>query len=259
MARRSFSRRPERQSSRMARLRRRTVAAAAMATVVAIVLVSAGAFAEARTSSSPCGRGVPVFKCVPGGPVAAPDNHPTNVAPPASFWASPPTVACATTFFTPATVSALSDRFGSLTCFRFEGGDKWVVLGDGMQTIGDGAAPGGAIVAVQTCSGPQRNQCLDPASTHDFADFTIAYPPDPRAWPTRIQTSFGDRLLYISNSSCGLFTLNLSNLRWFGRDTSDIERVMRGQGLPAAVPAPALTNGSDVLAQSAPSSVGGCS
>src|SRR5207237_9327168 len=100
-----------------------------------------------------CGRGGPSFKCHPGGPVAGPDNHPTNVAAPAPFWPSPDTVDCGATFFSASTSAELSDRFGSISCFRFEGRDTWIVLGDGMARSGEGSAPGGAIVAVQRVNG----------------------------------------------------------------------------------------------------------
>src|SRR5262249_44523736 len=161
------------------------------------------ASAVADAPPQACGPGVPLFKCAPGGPVADPTNRPVAVSAPAPYWPSPDLVPCGFTFFTPADVSGLSDRFGSLRCFRFAGANRWIVVSDGMRLTGDGPAPGGAIVAVGACVGPARSSCLDAAAAHDFSGFVVARPPDPGAWPVRLQSTFGDRLLYLADGRCG--------------------------------------------------------
>jgi hypothetical protein len=224
--------------------------------VVGAAGAGAAAIAGARSGAS-CGPGIPAFKCDPGGPVAGPSNRPTAVAAPAPYRPSAETVACGPGFFPSAVVARLSARFGSLSCFRFADDEQWVVFADGMQTDGDGPAPGGAIVAVSSCAGAGRSSCLDPAAQHDFASFTVARPPDPAAWPMRLQTSFAGRLLYVADGACGVLTLDLRTLRWLGKSTSTIESVLAG-GIPPAVAAPAPVTGAKALAAPVPTPSAGC-
>jgi hypothetical protein len=234
----------------------RTILVVITATALVAVAVVASAFADDHASTA-CGRGVPAFKCDPGAPVAAPVNRPAVVAAPAPYWPSPDVIACGSSFFPKALVSRLSSRFGSLQCFRFAQTDRWIVFADGMQVAGDGPAPGGALVAVETCVGPQRSSCLDPTAVHDLGAFVVTRPPDPRAWPMRLQTSFGSRLLYVADGSCGVLTLDLSSLHWLGKATEAIDSAMTG-GSPPPVAAPRAEPGSGVFAGHAPAPSGAC-
>jgi hypothetical protein len=201
---------------------------------------------------------VPAFKCQPGGPTADATNDPQDVPAPAPLAPSPEPVNCGPTFFDAATAAALTTRFGTIDCFRFDGRRKWIVVSDGMETDGDGAAPGGSIVAVEACRGVDTTGCLDPNSEHRFADFTVAYDPDPQAWPARFQTSFNGQLLSISDGPCGLFTLNVDSLKWHGGHESDLHAQLHGSGGPQ-VPAPTPVDGATALTTSAPASIGACS
>lgn len=231
-----------------------------LAVIALAVLCAAGAGAAAVAGAGPggsCGAGIPAVKCDPGGPVAGPENRPVAVSAPAAYWPSTDPVACATSFFSPAAVARLSSRFGSLSCFRFADDERWIVVSDGMQPDGDGPAPGGAVVAVSTCAGAARSRCLDPAATHDFGGFVVARPPDPRAWPVRLQTSFGSRLLYLADGSCGVVTLDVRTLRWLGRSTATIDSALAG-GMPPSLAAPAPVGGARALSEPIPARSAGC-
>ena len=238
---------------------------AARLLVVAGVLIAAAVAGATFVSGSSarsagtCGRGVPEFKCNPGGPVAGPENHPTNVTPPAPYWPSDATVSCNSDFFSTSQVAQLESQFGSLSCFRFDHHDTWVLISDGMQPSGDGAAVGGAIVGTETCSGQTRSVCLDASSTHDFADFTVSYAPDPAVWPMRLQATFGSRLIYLGDGACGPYAFDLNTLRWFGGFTSDIDSLLGGTGAPRGIAAPTAVSGSQALSQLAPAAASRCS
>jgi hypothetical protein len=228
------------------------IAGASVLLAVALVNIAGG------SPGGGCGNGIPAFKCQPGGPVAGPDNHPTNVPAPPPYWPSPATVDCGGAFFSASTALQLADRFGSISCFRFENAGQWIVIGDGTGASGDDSAPGGAIVAVEDCNGPGRNACLDPNATRPFDDFTVFYPPDPTAWPVRLQTTLGDRLLYLEDGPCGVFTFDLKTVHWFGRSTDVVDTLMKGNGMPDIVAAPAATQGSAALVQQRPAPAGSC-
>src|SRR5262245_33864558 len=229
--------------------------------IVVVTVLTAVAVAGAVAGAPPgtCTAGVPLFKCDPAGPVAAPTNRPVAVSAPDPYWPSPDVVGCGSTYFAADVVSRLSDRFGSLRCFRFATDDRWTVVGDGMQVDGDGPTPGGAVVAVASCTGSRaaRSRCLDPESPHDFASFTVVRPPDPAAWPVRLQSTFGDRLLYVADGVCGVVTLDLRTLRWIRKDMSTIDRAMTG-GSPPAIGAPPVEPGSKALTGPRPWAVGAC-
>jgi hypothetical protein len=227
--------------------------------VVTMLAAVAAAGAVAGAPPGAYGVGVPLFKCDPSGPVAPPTNHPVAVSPPDPYWPSPALLACGSTFFTPEVVSRLTNRFGSLRCFRFATDDLWTLVGDGMQVDGDGPAAGGAVVAVAPCPGSRaaRARCLDAESPHDFATFAVVRPPDPAAWPVRLQSTFGDRLLYVADGVCGLVTLDLRTLRWLRKDMSTIDSAMNG-GSPPAIEAPPVEPGSKALTGPRRSAIAAC-
>lgn len=200
------------------RSRRRLLGGALVLSAAAVVIALLALSLASGSSEGPCGRGTPASKCQPGGSVAGPGSHSKSAPTPAPSWLSPPMVDCGDTFFSEPTRSQLSDRFGSIDCFRFENRDQWVVMGDGMARSGAGPAPGGPMVAVETCAGADESTCLDANANHDFGGFTVLYPPDPMAWPVKLQATFGGRLLYIQDGPrCGLLTLDLSDRHWYGR------------------------------------------
>jgi hypothetical protein len=226
--------------------------------IAAVLALTAAGFARmAAGGNASCGRGVPAFKCQPGGPLAGPENNPQNVPAPAPEWPSPATIDCGQSFFDASTAAELQTRFGSLRCFRFDGTPRWVVVSDGMALSGDGPAPGGAMVAVESCTGA-AGTCLDPNASHDFGDFTVSYDPDPTAWPARLETTFVGRVILIADGPCGLFTFNINSQQWHAGLAKDVAAQASGQSAPA-VPAPAARSGRDALGASAPASSGGCS
>jgi hypothetical protein len=225
------------------------VACASLAIAAALVRTGVG-FAD-----SPCWTGVPVFKCDLSGADAGPGNSPIDVAEPPPYYPSSALTDCGTSFFDSSTSASLSSRFGAIDCFRFGSHDQWIVLGDG--ETDSGSAPGGAIVAIESCGG--QTACVDPQAQHSFSGFTVYYPPDPGDWPLRLQTTLGDRLLYFADASCGVFTFDVQGLKWFGRSPDVIDALLSGTGSPAVVPTPSPQPGSVALTSSAPPSSGSCS
>lgn len=226
------------------------------------VLALAGALAggihifgagSGHAASQPCGRGIPAFKCDPSlGPPLTTGTNPA-IPQPAPFWPSPEQVSCGLAFFSPATQQQLSDSFGAISCFRFDGRREWIVIGDGTSASGNVGAAGGQMVAVLRCSGAAK-ACLDPDTQHDFADFTVSHPPLAASFPGKLLATFGGRLLYISDANCGLFTFDVVSGRWYGRTTDAIDGLMRGKA-PAAVTAPADTPGREAIGRAAPPTV----
>jgi hypothetical protein len=202
-----------------------------------------------------CGR-VPVQKCHPA-PTAPHAVPPQPIAPPQAQWVSPPSVSCGTAFFSADTMATLNNRFGSIECFRFEGGLTWIVLGDGMSTASADSTPGGAMVATLRCRAADA-ACLDPAAAHSFAGFTVSYPPKAATSPERLQTTFGGRLLSVSDAYCGLFVFDLSTLQWYGFSGSTIDQLMAGSGAPQVVSPSFAVPGAQAVTLDTPAERGGC-
>ncbi len=97
---------------------------------------------------------------------------------------SPFAVMCKPGFFTKAQAQLLAQQFGFIECFRFTGENKWVVFGDGYprhsKFPSPGITKGGEIVALEKCASSDT-VCLDPSTVHNFANFTVYYPPDTAA------------------------------------------------------------------------------
>src|SRR5450759_1973727 len=90
---------------------------------------------------------------------------------------------------------------------------------------------GGSIVAVERCSGNEAS-CLDPNTDHDFASFTVSYPPDAASGRADLEATFGGRLLWISDAHCGLFTFDTETLKWYGHAFTDVTDLMTGAQSP---------------------------
>jgi hypothetical protein len=163
---------------------------------------------------------------------------------------------CGQTFFSSSTATALSDQFGTIDCFRFSGKSPWVLVGDGMSTDGSGAAPGGQIVARETCASDD-NVCLDANSEHDFSRFTVSYPPLPSSYPARLEVTFGGRLLSISDANCGLFTFDIQTGEWHGHTPAVINAIKSG-ARPAAFATPIAASGNAAIHRHAPAATGAC-
>lgn len=167
---------------------------------------------------------------------------------------SPVTVACGPTFFASDTASALTAHFGSVTCFRFSGGLTWVVVGSGEPLTGTGIAPGGEMIATDTC-GATDAACQDADTQHAFAAFTVHYPPDPDTAPGEVQTSFGGRLLYFSDAYCGLLVFDLQSDDWYPNGS---EMSLLNGNPPSPVAVPLSIGGTNALTAPAPGATGSC-
>lgn len=110
------------------------------------------------------------------------------------------------------------------------------------------------MVAVETCAATD-SACLDPDATHDFSAFTVSYPPRPDTWPLELQTTFGGRILDLSNAYCGVVSFDIASQRWFGPGQSGINALLSGSGMPPAVAAPSAISGAEALTHGPPVAV----
>jgi hypothetical protein len=216
------------------------------------------ALVAAKTPLEDCGRGVPAEKCNPslGPSMSTQEPPPQPIKPPGPVWSSPSLVNCGPTFFSSSTATALSDQFGTIDCFRFSNKSTWVLIGDGMSTDGSRAAPGGQIVARDTCASGD-DVCLDVNSEHDFSSFVVSYPPLPSSYPARLEATFGGRLLYISDANCGLFTYDIITGKWHGHNPAVIDAIKSGTH-PAAITAPTAASGNAAIHSHAPAATAAC-
>lgn len=109
---------------------------------------------------------------------------------------SPLGVLCKPDFFTKAQAEQIVQQFGFIECFRFTGENKWVVIGNGVsQEASPGPTMGGPILAMEKCASSDWS-CLDPSAVHNFANFTVYYPPDPTGdfQGNLVATAYGDLL-----------------------------------------------------------------
>ena len=99
---------------------------------------------------------------------------------------------------------------------------------------------------------------MDPNTDHDFASFTVSYPPDAASGRADLEATFGGRLLWISDAHCGLFTFDTETLKWYGHAFTDVTDLMTGAQSPNAMRVPAEVSGSVAIGQPAPASTGDC-
>ena len=186
-----------------------------------------------------------------------PPSSPSAAAPKAEQ--SPLAVLCKPGFFTKAQAQQIVQQFGFIECFRFIGENKWVVIGNGVsQQASSGPTMGGPIVAMEKCAS-SNSACLDPSTVHDFANFTVYYPPGS---PTDFlgildATSYGNLLSIVSasvgTSSCPAATFDMANDKWYPNSANQqaLETNPESvQGLKTLAPA----SGAKALAQEAPRS-----
>ena len=245
-------------------LMRRKVTTLATAGLMLVVGVSAWSFftvgdAQRSGASSPpinCGRGVPVEKCNPPFESTIPTLPTTNPLPTSNAPTGPQGVACGSGFLSPQQVLELQNQFGSLQCFSLIGSNQWIVIGDGMtinpSAIPPPATPGGSIIAVETCNANDVS-CLSPDTQHDFAQFTVFYPPNPSTGDMGLMTTPGSHLINVADGSCGPFTFDSSNGEWFLTSPATIAALTSGGVLPPAAVSPAPVTGATAIGSLAPS------
>jgi hypothetical protein len=218
------------------------------------------ALVATSTTLQNCGRGVPAEKCNPilGPPVTTQAPPAQPISTPGAFWPSPSRVPCGSSFFSSTTATTLSNQFGTIDCFRFSGEPTWILVGDGMSADGAGSAPGGAIVATDTCASGD-GVCLDANSQHEFSSFSVSYPPLSTSYPARLEATFGGRILYISDANCGVFSFDVQASKWYGHTASDITAIMSQTSPPTSISAPEATPGSEAIRNHAPAATSACS
>jgi hypothetical protein len=176
-----------------------------------------------------------------------------NSSPPAGL--APNTagvIKCGATFFTAAEARRLASTFGLLSCFRITGQDQWILLGSGMSVAASGApAPGGAIVAVGSCRSGDAT-CLNPGATRSFSSFVVTRPPDPQARPLELQTIAGNSVLILSAAHCGLFSFEVTTLRWYGGTASAVHALLTRPGAGHPVAATRAMTGTQALSARPP-------
>jgi hypothetical protein len=154
---------------------------------------------------------------------------------------------CGATFFAAAEARQLASTFGLISCFRITGQDQWILLGSGMSTTASGtAAPGGAIVAVESCRSGDAT-CLSPGATRSFGSFVVTRPPDPQARPLELQTIVGNSVLLLSTAHCGLFSFDVGSLKWYGGTASAVHALLTHPGSERPVAAIRTMTGAQAL------------
>jgi len=137
-------------------------------------------------------------------------------------------IRCGPAFFTAAEARRLTGAFGLISCFRLTGQDQWILLGSGT-----------SVVAVERCQGGDVT-CLNPDVTRGFSSFMVTRPPDPLGRPLELQAVAGPSVLLLSNARCGLFSFDVSSLRWYRGTRSAVHALLTrpgGQQPMAATPA----------------------
>lgn len=206
----------------------------------------------AASSDNGCDR-VPEAKCHPA-PTTGRAVGPQPITPVPANWVSPTTISCGAGFFDSASASALDTQFGAIDCFRFQDRPTWIVVGTGMPTTGGGVAPGGTMIGTESCR-PSDSSCLDANTARSFSDFMVSYPPKANSAPGELVSTFGNRLLYLSDAYCGFVIYDIDSGRWY--PTGSINGLMGGAGANA-LNTPASVSGSFALAHGAPADTGGC-
>jgi len=234
------------------RERARPVAAVlsvALAVALAGLVLASRSSASTGPSASPCTGLMSGAKCSAVQqaarrlPVQGPSPSAARPAP-----GIPGVTRCGPAFFAAAEASRLTSAFGLISCFRLTGQDQWILLGSGTSASAPRLAgtPGGAVVAVERCRAGDAT-CLNPDATHSFGSFMVARPPDPLGEPLELQAVAGPSVLLLSNARCGLFSFDVSSLRWYRGTSSAVHALLAspGQQQPLAA-APAMT-GSQAL------------
>lgn len=201
--------------------------------------VTKAAFIDACKAQS-----IPWWKCTPTNTPINP--HAVNVSWVTPQWPNPPQIVGGPDFFSAPTMQQLQNLYGSLEVFRYQGSQKWVLIGDGMNPTGSNpATPGGALVAVEDCTGLGAS-CLDPNAPHNVNTFVVVGPPDRHYWPLKVMNVRDGRLLtFGADGSAGAVMLDLNTLVWYpGADPNNFN-LLSGTGplptpLSTAKPTPGI-------------------
>lgn len=171
---------------------------------------------------------------------------------------SPFMVSCGQGFFSASQTAMLGSQFGDVTCFRFATSNVWIVVGDGMsltsQATPPAASPGGSIVATLACASGDTS-CLSATSQHDFASFSVNYPPVPLNGRLNLQVSAGTNLLTFNVGNCGLFGLDVQNGEWFGGTASQVKTFIADPSSLSPIRVPGATTGLEALSSPAPAPI----
>ena len=180
-----------------------------------------------------------------------------NICPGATVWASTlhssklpisatysskafPPGKCSPNFFSPAESARLAAHFGGYGCSRAGNGTGWVIVASGMSQTAPtlSGTPGGSMIAVEDCASTD-SRCLNSASVHSFADFTVFYPPNPEGFPLEIQTVPGPSLLDLTDPKCGIWIFDTSTLSWYPGTNNTLRDILAGSlPFPSAAPSP---------------------
>lgn len=149
-------------------------------------------------------------------------------------------------------------HFGQSHCFRFSGETQWVIVANGFtQTTAMTATPGGEMVAVLNCA-PSDAVCLSPDSTHDFADFTVYYPPKQSTYSGVLMATFGGTIIEISDAYCGLVLFDLTTGKWYSGVGPQLDELMTGgASVPSLRTQPPAT-GATALSAPVPQAFASC-
>lgn len=255
------------------------------AAAAALILATAGiggffslheSYPKAAAASGGCGSGVPASKCSPVGTQTTKPGPPGTTVPTSNLPAPPasanslPTVPsatqCGSGFLSSSELQKLEGAFGALTCFRFDGSDQWVVVGNGTTVNPSGGlpqvAPSGSMVAVLECS-PSDDACLSANTTHTFSSFTVYYPPEPFS-RSDLVGYYGEGILQIADAGCSLFLFDVNTLSWYPGSDSDAQALALEHPLTAAqstvetVRTPPPAPGASAMSQPAPAGTGDC-
>ena len=208
---------------------------AAKLAVIPVIAVAAALTGLILTGRSSALGGPPAFSCTSQMSAAkckavqqAARGLPAQDSSPAAAGLAPAAgvINCGAAFFTAAQAKQLMSTFGLISCFRITGQDQWILLGNGMSAATSGlAAPGGAIVAVESCPSGDA-ACLNPDATRGFSSFVVTRPPDPQARPLELQTVAGNSVLVLAAAPCGLFGFDVRSLQWYGGSASAIHALL---------------------------------
>jgi len=102
------------------------------------------------------------------------------------------------------------------------------------------------MVAVERCPGGDA-ACLNPDVTRGFSSFMVARPPDPLGQPLELQAVAGTSVLLLSNAGCGLFSFDVSSLRWYRGTRTAVHALLARPGRPQPIAAAPAMTGSQAL------------
>jgi hypothetical protein len=146
----------------------------------------------------------------------------------------------------------LAAHFGGYGCARAGNRTGWVIVASGMSQTAPtlSGTPGGSMIAVEYCASTD-SACLNSASVHSFADFTVFYPPNPEGFPLETQTVPGPSLLDLTDPNCGIWLFDTSTLSWYPGTNNTLSDILAGS-LPFPTAAPPQVSGAVAISSGPP-------